>query len=480
MLEKANLSGADFSAALLPQANLAGANLSSSNLSGADLSRADLAGDELTGATLSGAKLVGADVSRANLSGANIAGADLSGAQAFQVSSGNLTGVPTGLPKGFSLVEGYLVGPGADLAQASLTGGDLAEANLLGADLSGANLSGASLLGTKLAGAELTNVVSGAITGTPASLPSSWSFVDGYLVGPGADLSGADFTDESLFGLDLQGVDLARAVLDGASSGDITGTPSALPAQWVLENGYLLGPTANLSGASLSGLDLQGIDLAGATLTNVASGGVSGTPSSLPTGWFVLSGYLLGPGADLIDADLAGVDLSQASLGGADLAGANLAGADLSQASLGGADLAGAVLSAANMTSAELSAANLSEADLSGVNAANADFDRGEPPNNQPRRCRPLWGEPLGRRDGRGGHRGHEPRSGDTRRARLGQSRRRSDPPDRLLAHDYRLGHRDNWTGNRDGELVDVPTSARIDCHEPRCHQGAPLSICWR
>ena len=52
-------------------------------------------------------------------------------------------------------VNGYMIGPGADLRradlyEANLSGADLNEANLKRAGLEGANLSGADLVGAKL------------------------------------------------------------------------------------------------------------------------------------------------------------------------------------------------------------------------------------------------------------------------------------------------------------------------------------------
>ncbi|MEE2797068.1 MAG: pentapeptide repeat-containing protein, partial [Planctomycetota bacterium] len=51
--------------------------------------------------------------------------------------------------------------------------------------------------------------------------------------------------------------------LSGVTSGGITGAPHALPAAWNLFSGYLLGPSADLDGANLTGLDLTGADLTG-------------------------------------------------------------------------------------------------------------------------------------------------------------------------------------------------------------------------
>jgi uncharacterized protein YjbI with pentapeptide repeats len=76
--------------------------------------------------------------------------------------------------------------PEADLPYAQLD-----HAYLRYANLSHANLTGAKLPSANLWQADLTDVRSGGINGSPIALPSSWQLTDGYLIGPGADLSGA-------------------------------------------------------------------------------------------------------------------------------------------------------------------------------------------------------------------------------------------------------------------------------------------------
>ena len=57
-----------------------------------------------------------------------------------------------------------------------------------------------------------------------------------------------------------------------------------------------------------------------------------------------VSGYAIGPDADLMDADLRGADLSYSDLRGANLNYANLSGANLYQADLRGATMVGIIL----------------------------------------------------------------------------------------------------------------------------------------
>jgi Pentapeptide repeats (8 copies)/Fibronectin type III domain len=105
----------------------------------------------------------------------------------------------------------------------------------------------------------------------------------------------------------------------------------------------------NLSGAGLSYVDLHNAnlsstDLSGASLEFVSSGDIAGTPSALPTGWRLADGYLLGPEADLSGADLAKADLTGAELQSAQLNGADLSRVDFSGANLFSTNLTGATL----------------------------------------------------------------------------------------------------------------------------------------
>jgi uncharacterized protein YjbI with pentapeptide repeats len=248
----------------------------------------------------------------------------------------------------------------------------------LSGNFAGATFNGASFVGANLAGASLKNthflrVSSGKIIGRPSTLPTGWRLVQGYLVGPTANLTGARLSNANLGGANLTGASLRDATLAGVQSGRIVGVPSALPLKWRLIHGYLAGPGANLSGTDLSNLDLAGVDLTsanltdgtlsganvtgtvftGARLSNLTSGLVTGQPASLPAGWMVTRGFFAGPTAVLAGADLSGVDLTSANL-----AGANFYGADLTNADCTGVSLAGASLSMATIEGAKFANAN--------------------------------------------------------------------------------------------------------------------------
>jgi uncharacterized protein YjbI with pentapeptide repeats/outer membrane protein assembly factor BamB len=229
----ANLSGANLTNAVLTNAqfihaNFTGANLTgvsgsnagfnSAALVGADLSGAHLPGGVFNLANFTSAKLVGADLDhsaaggiktgkadfthvnlsfarleQANFSGANLTGADLSyarltktvlaGANLAGVKSGHLQRIPQSLPGSFSMTDGYLVGPYADLAGADLAGAiavndsfahaDLTKADLAGADLNSADFDSANAAGALLKGADLTGAE---LTATNANLKNvAWS-----------------------------------------------------------------------------------------------------------------------------------------------------------------------------------------------------------------------------------------------------------------------------------------------------------------
>ena len=379
-LASADLTGANLSQADLLQANLSGASLHDATLSGAYLyEKSNLSGADLSGANLThvdawttnfaGANLSNADISDSNLLDAVLTGTDMANTSLAGnttltgIHSGGITGIPASFPGPnagqWHLINGYIVGPhvylngaslvgadlpGADLERTDLTGADLTDANLTGASLISVLMSGADLSGTQLKDATLEGVSSGAITGTPASLPANWQLTHGYLVGFDAWLGDANLAGAQLAGADLMDSDLSGANLTAA---DLAG--------------------ANLASVDLFGAMLADTNLAGAAMTYVMSGKITGTPAQLPRHWRLQGGYLLGPRADLFRSyftgfGLAGVDLEYAyaegdsfigaNLNDADLSGADLAGAYFTNASLAGADVFGAAIAGSTWSGA--------------------------------------------------------------------------------------------------------------------------------
>jgi len=165
------------------------------------------------------------------------------------------------------------------------------------------------------------------------------------------DLAGATLVGQNFTGANLAGVDMSDANLSGANLVNAN-----------LSNANL--SDANLSDANLEGATVTGTNFAGATLVVAPAGGIIGTPAALPAGWSVLFGYLIGPGAMLQSANLAGQNLGGLNLTGVNLISANLTGANLTDVNLTNAYLDYADLSGANVTDANLTGANLTNATL--------------------------------------------------------------------------------------------------------------------
>jgi uncharacterized protein YjbI with pentapeptide repeats len=383
------------------------------NLQGCDLARRDLRRARLTRGTnaritdLQGAVLgpVPATAAR-RFQAAPTGGADLAGADLDGVVSGGIVGDPSLLPPGWIVADGYLVGPGADLA-----GADLAGADLTGAYLDGTVLTGADVDGTVFPldepdpgfpNVDFTGMVSGGLVGTPTQLPRDNLLIDGYLVGPGAELAGADLAGADLGKPDLAGADVAGADLRGADLAGVTGASvtfsaadldgadvrgAELPAAtfYNTQADYLPGTTErrcpgytdlgadwsgtvltgaqfgcdDFTGADLTGVDLTGADSGGGENFNTleGSGGSIGNPVAMPVGWELVDGDVIGPGAHIAELDLSGADLA-----GIDLVGSTVVIVDLTGADLTGADLSGLFLDGV-----QLDGADLTGADLSGV-----------------------------------------------------------------------------------------------------------------
>jgi hypothetical protein len=164
-----------------------------------------------------------------NLANANLANANLKLARLTNVSSGGIATTPSVLPVSWQLINGYLIGPKANLANAVLDDADLEDAILTEANLTNATLNRTNLEGASLAGANLT----GAVTSNARLISSILT---------GANLTNAQITNSFPFYV---------------ISGRITGVPSELPSGWDLINGYLVGKRANLEGADLAGAHIN-------------------------------------------------------------------------------------------------------------------------------------------------------------------------------------------------------------------------------
>ena len=346
-----------------------GCNLTGANLTGANLAGANLADINFSSATLSNATLTNADLTDANFTQAIMSGADLTGATLAGVTTGLKSAMPPPtLPTNWIFVNSgtdriYFAGPAANLDNAYLAYANLTDADLVNANLTGASIAHATITGADFTGATLAGVSSGYLTGQPSKLPAStWQVLSGYLIGPAANLSYAGLSGLSLSGADLAATNLTSAALAGTdlSYADLM---NANLTSADVSSATLTG--TNLGDATLTSANLAGATLTGANLTGVGSGGISGTPAALPANWSVTGGFLIGPGADLHGENLAGLGLTGADLSGANLVGTNFIRAIMIRAKFAGATLSGANLIYANLTDASFAGANLTGAYLS-------------------------------------------------------------------------------------------------------------------
>jgi len=206
----------------------------------------------------------------------------------LQGLDGSLPGLDTrrvSFPPEYALVGGRLFGPRLLLSSSQ----GLLVRNV---DLSGATVSSDFFTTSKLEMVKGSGVV---VTG--AKSLNGWGVTKhGYLVGPSVDLS-----DAKLDGDSVPISDLSNAMLDGVHGVNVTFVDPLrlrLPRGWRYERGLLLGPTADLSGANLSGLKLDD-DLSNAILEDARGTNITGRPK-LPEGWSIVDGTLVGPKANLV------------------------------------------------------------------------------------------------------------------------------------------------------------------------------------
>ena len=306
------LEGRDFNGVNMPGLTLPGQALTGSFweravLTGADFSAAVLHQAVFTAADLSGARLTGADLRAANFSHAKLHGADLSGCD-LDCANWFETDAPE-----VDLSRAKLISPmaltcrftrarfrGAEITDAMFIETDLAEADFDGARLTRCIFMRSAMTGARLRGAVL----------------DTCAFVECPM--EAADLTEASLTNAAFLLGHMPGARFRRA-----TGSNVT-----------LVNADLTG--ADFSGARLAGSTLIGAKLSGASLVRAVLRRCAMSKTLLEDADL--------SGADLFEAQLRGVRLGGANLFGANLYSADLEGADLALADLTGANLRNTVM----------------------------------------------------------------------------------------------------------------------------------------
>jgi len=261
-----------------PNVNLKGADLQDLNISNIDLKRVKSGSIQGTPILPNLYKLIngfilGPDVDLTNcyLIDIDLNEIDLSNALLKGLVSENIKGSPI-LPSDYKLMNGYIIGP---------------DVYLHNADLSNLNLKDLNLKGIK----------SDNISGEKVILPEDYILENGHIIGPYVELYDADLSNLDLYKVDLRGV----------KSRNIKGSPK-LPTGLKIINGIIIGPDVNLDNVDFNGIELIDINLNNADLSNcnlnkIITKGIIGEPI-LPKEYTIQNGYIIGPGVDLSGADL--------------------------------------------------------------------------------------------------------------------------------------------------------------------------------
>jgi len=267
------------------------------------------------------------------------------------------------------------------------------------------NFTGADLSNSGIYTFQDDNLTSASIPGSSGSYLSDYSFQDSVL-------TGVNWADNGGQSVNFTGAYLGGAILTNSNFSQVIGTPATLPSGWFLDRGMLIGPTSglvgdNLSGMNLAGRDLRGVDFSFAQISGtdfssdnfqgVYSTNVVGTPASLPAGWKIEGGYLVGPDANysrigpldslgLSDSNsdgpsnLSGMNLTSAVFSSGNqsafLSNVSFTKSNLSALNLRNVSLIQCDLRRANLTNAQLSGADLYESNLSGALVQGANFGK--------------------------------------------------------------------------------------------------------
>ena len=158
-LRNENLKGVNFQGTDVRDIDFGSADLEGVNFLNRDLQGSNFNGSNLKNAILTGADLRSCNLVEAKLDGSNLEGTDLRQTSLYRIRGINIIGNPKVMPEGFSIVDGFIIGPNVDLSFANLQGIVLENLNLWGALLSQANLSEAVLKKVNLSEANLESAL---------------------------------------------------------------------------------------------------------------------------------------------------------------------------------------------------------------------------------------------------------------------------------------------------------------------------------
>ena len=214
----------------------------------------------------------------------------------------------------------------------------------------------------------LRGLTSGNTIGTTPLLNENTKYrqINGFIFGPNVDLSRMILRDIELSDIDLNGANFKGSKFINVKSSKIRGNPT-LPDGYKLINGYIVGPYVDLENAVLRDADLGNINISGVKLTGANLNGITSSNvtydenTKLPENYKIVNGYILGPNV-ILEGNL---DFRSADLSG-DFRSADVNGVSFYNVNVKSADFTGA-----NLTGTILEKADFSNANLTGIISGN-------------------------------------------------------------------------------------------------------------
>ncbi len=264
----------------------------------------------------------------------------------------------------WDIKQGYLLGPGANIKDSSnenvdLSGEDLSNLTLIGANLIDIIITGCNVNNTHFSSASFAGITSGNVIGNPKSLPINWKLINGYFIGPGANLIGANLSNSNLSN------SILRPYTSDKYGERIT----------TLEN-------ANLESSILNTVDIEKVNFKNTNLSCIKTKNLTGKPNleTFPDGFifdkngYPIKGYFIGPDIDLSYSNLSNTDLSGANLAGTKLNDSNLDYCDLRKIRFDPEIVRNGKLVNTNFTNTNFTGSNLSYLSIKNSIFINANF----------------------------------------------------------------------------------------------------------
>ena len=376
-----------------PNQTYINADFSNADFSGVDFSGSTFTNCNLNHVSFNGASLIGTvfsydrtlgrhdlsinlDFDNANLSGSTFINVDLHNQMVHQGPASFVNAILIGmtlynyhmdtdpldfrLPQYYTFIPvdgsvGIIIGPYVNLSGQDLTSlsNTVNNVDLRGLPAWGVNLSNANLSDLHIPGINFTSAnFQNSIFNNTIMSNSTFQYCDftGAVLNNAnishsdqgfAKYNNASMSNVYIWSCYLGGTDFTGADINGIQSGSCgytNNTPPILPSGYILRNGHIVGPNANLTGATFNNFSFVDQDFSGANLTGV---------------------------------NFRYATLSNANFAGATLLNANLYESDLSNANLSGADIRGANLT---QTSVTLTASEMAEFDVCGCNITGTDL----------------------------------------------------------------------------------------------------------